>query len=181
MPDILVNRAPVLTLWATVVARRLGYNEEEALTLGKAVAGQTAAAKGKRLGLYAGKTTSEAETLRKKRQDLGAGLVEFMGRAIPCLRTDGGLRALDETRPTDPEVVRRYLASKFGEALSSVRDSLEALAAAHAPTELERAAMDLYVQFRPSAPPGASGWGQRGRLDLDGIEQLATARRRRGS
>ena len=176
MPDILVNRAPVLTLWATVVARRLGYSEEEALTLGKAIAGQTAAAKGKRLGLYAGKTTSDAETLREKRQDLGAGLVQFMGRAIPCLRTDRGLRALDETRPMDPEVVRRYLASKFGEALSSVRDRLEALAAAHAPTELEWAGMDLYMRFRPIGPTGVSGWGQRGRLDLDGIDRLAAER-----
>ena len=32
-----INRAPVLTLWATVVAERLGFNHEEALTLGKAV------------------------------------------------------------------------------------------------------------------------------------------------
>ena len=37
-----INRAPVLTLWATVVAERLGYDEETALTLGKAVAGLNA-------------------------------------------------------------------------------------------------------------------------------------------
>lgn len=35
---IRINRAPVLTLWAAVVAERLGYEEETALTLGKAVA-----------------------------------------------------------------------------------------------------------------------------------------------
>lgn len=33
-----INRAPVLTLWAAVVSERLGFNEAEALTLGKAVA-----------------------------------------------------------------------------------------------------------------------------------------------
>ena len=32
---IKINRAPVLTLWAAVVAERLGYNKSEALTLGK--------------------------------------------------------------------------------------------------------------------------------------------------
>jgi hypothetical protein len=37
-----VNRAPVLTLWAAVVAERLGYERDEALTLGKAVAGLNA-------------------------------------------------------------------------------------------------------------------------------------------
>ncbi len=43
---ISINRAPVLTLWAIVVARRLGFRKVEALTLGKAVAGLNAQAKG---------------------------------------------------------------------------------------------------------------------------------------
>jgi hypothetical protein len=38
-PAIRVNRAPVLTLWATVVAERLGFPPETALTLGRFVAG----------------------------------------------------------------------------------------------------------------------------------------------
>ncbi len=176
-----MNRAPVLTLWATIVARRLGYDEDEALTLGKAIAGQTAAAKGKRLGLYAGKTASEAEALREKRQARGADSVEFMGRVIPCLRTAGGLRTLDDVRPTDPAAVRRYLESKFGDALPRVRESLEGLAASFSSEGLEKAAMDLYMRFRPTGPVGASGWGQRGRLDLDGIDRLAAERSRAGN
>ena len=47
-----INRAPVLTLWATVVAERLGYSRDEALTLGKAVAGLNAQSKGRRLGIF---------------------------------------------------------------------------------------------------------------------------------
>jgi hypothetical protein len=39
---ILINRAPVLTLWATTVAERLGFDQDEALSLGKAVAGLNA-------------------------------------------------------------------------------------------------------------------------------------------
>lgn len=54
-----VNRAPVLTLWAAVVAERLGYDRASALTLGKAIAGLNARAKGRRLGLY--HETPEAE------------------------------------------------------------------------------------------------------------------------
>ena len=49
---ISINRAPVLTLWATVVAERLGFAHDEALTLGKAVAGLNAQAKGRRLGIF---------------------------------------------------------------------------------------------------------------------------------
>jgi len=36
---VVVNRAPVLTLWAAVVAEVLGFEHDEALTLGRAVAG----------------------------------------------------------------------------------------------------------------------------------------------
>ena len=47
---IKINRAPVLTLWAAVVAERLGYERETALTLGKAVAGLNAAGEGRAAG-----------------------------------------------------------------------------------------------------------------------------------
>ena len=49
---IKINRAPVLTLWAVVVAERLGFDKESALTLGKAVAGLNAQSKGRNLGIY---------------------------------------------------------------------------------------------------------------------------------
>jgi hypothetical protein len=50
-PPIRVNRAPVLTLWAAVGAERLGHPPEIALTLGRFVAGSSALAKAKRLGI----------------------------------------------------------------------------------------------------------------------------------
>lgn len=43
---IKIKRAPVLTLWAAVVAVRIGYNKNEALTLGKAVGDSTHNPKG---------------------------------------------------------------------------------------------------------------------------------------
>jgi hypothetical protein len=49
---IQVNRAPVLTLWAAVVAERMGYARDTALTLGKAVAGLNAQSKGRRLHIF---------------------------------------------------------------------------------------------------------------------------------
>jgi hypothetical protein len=48
---IRINRAPVLTLWAAVVAERLGFDRDTALTLGQAVAGLSAYAKGVPLGI----------------------------------------------------------------------------------------------------------------------------------
>lgn len=46
------NRAPVLTLWATVVVERQGHKPEEALSLAKAVGRLTAGAKARRLGIH---------------------------------------------------------------------------------------------------------------------------------
>ena len=49
---IRVNRAPVMTLWAVVVAEHMGFDEEEAPTMGRVVAGLNAYAKVKALGSY---------------------------------------------------------------------------------------------------------------------------------
>ena len=45
--SISINRVPVLTLWAAVVAQRLGFDEDKAPSLGKAVAGLNAYSKGR--------------------------------------------------------------------------------------------------------------------------------------
>jgi hypothetical protein len=49
---VMVNRAPVLTLWAAVVAEVLGFEHDEALTLGRAVAGLNASSRAVSLGLF---------------------------------------------------------------------------------------------------------------------------------
>ena len=49
---MMINRAPVLTLWAAVVAEMPGFDYDEALTLGRAVARLNAYSKGVALGLF---------------------------------------------------------------------------------------------------------------------------------
>jgi hypothetical protein len=90
VPDtaILVNRAPALTLWAAVVAERLGYGREEALSLGRAVAGLNAQSKGRRLGIYAPRADDGADTGRAK-----ATRVPLTRREVPVVKTAGGIRA----------------------------------------------------------------------------------------
>ena len=61
---IQINRAPVLTLWASVVAERLGFKHDEALSLGKALAGLNAQSKGQRLGI----SKPSAKELKKVRE-----------------------------------------------------------------------------------------------------------------
>jgi hypothetical protein len=168
---ISINRAPVLTLWAAVVAQRLGFDQEEALTLGKAVAGLNAQAKGRRLGIFKPHDEKPKKAREKERGE--RFLIEVLGRPVPATNTDDGIRAVRGNKPIDPESVRRYLDDKFGENLKAVRSAMQKLAKAYKPQELAHDAYPLYERFRPSIPEGKKGWGAKGDLDLGLIEQLA--------
>src|SRR5215211_2763396 len=91
---IKINRAPVLTLWATVIAERLGYATETALTLGKAVAGLNAQSKGKKLGIYEEPSEEEKERGKKKQKEVEAEFIKILGRDVPAVKTPKGLRAM---------------------------------------------------------------------------------------
>jgi len=173
---IKINRAPVLTLWGVIVAERLGYDHAEALTLGKAVAGLTAQSKGQRLGIY---TPAEEELDSKGgkvTREHAAGeelMVEVVGRRVPAVQTEHGLRATVKGAEIDPKSVERYLEKKFGAELAEARLALEALAQSYPPQDLERRAFALYEQFRPTVPEGIQGWGAAGDLNLEHIRRLA--------
>ena len=163
---LLINRAPVLTLWAVVVAERLGLDEDAAFSLGKAVAGLTAQRKGRRLGIYQAKDHPEPGETEKP------DWYELVGRAVPVKQTAGGLRAVIRGKEQDPASTRRYLEQKFGDDLDAARAAMRNLAARFEPGDLERAANKLYEKFRPAIPAGKRGWGAKGELDLDLLESL---------
>lgn len=170
---IKINRAPVLTLWATVVAKRLGYDEETALTLGKAVAGLNAQSKGKKLGIYEEKTKDEKKEDKRKEEAAKPEFIDLLGRGIPAVKTPQGLRAAEKGKPIHAESVQTYLEQKFKEDLDDARKAMEKLAKAYTPKQLESKAYGLYEKFRPEIPEGKKGWGAKGELDLDYIRSLA--------
>jgi hypothetical protein len=170
--SITINRAPVLTLWASVVAERLGFDRPEALSLGRAVAGLNAQSKGRRLGVF---KPHEREPKEARERDRGDEfLVEVCGRAVPAVVTpDGEVRAVSRGKPVSPGRVESYLAGKFGDRLKAARAAMVRLAKALGPEELAARAYPLYEQFRPEIPEGTKGWGAKGELDLDRIKRLA--------
>ena len=173
-PSIRVNRAPVLTLWATLVAERLGYPPETALTLGRFVAGSSARAKARRLGISDEKQDTEerhakAAELKPRRQ-----MVRLPRRDIPVLTADDGtLRAEDDGKPASAKSVQSYVARAFGDRLGEARAAMEALAASLPPEELNRVGFRLYERFRPDVPEGAQGWGAKGELRVERIVAAA--------
>jgi len=167
-----VNRAPVLTLWAAVVAARKGYDWPAALSLGKAVAGLTAQTKGRRLGIYA--PAKHGEGKQPKKVGLGEEFwVEVCGRPVPAKNTQDGVRAVAGAEPIQPKQVETYLKGKFGEHLDDVRKAMEQVAASYAPEELDQQAFSLYEIFRPKVSSGKRGWGQKGELDVEVLRSLA--------
>lgn len=170
---IKINRAPVLTLWATVVAERLGYDEETALTLGKAVAGLNAQSKGRKLGIYEDKSGEEKEKESKReKKPVETEFIEILGRGVPAVKTPHGLRAAIDGEPIHAESVQSYLEQKFKDDLDEARAAMETLAKAFTPKQLESKAYSLYEKFRPEIPEGKKGWGARGELDLEYIRSL---------
>jgi hypothetical protein len=97
---IRVNRAAVLTLCAAVVAERMGHDPDTALTVDRFVAGSSARAKARRLGIIDERNVAEerhaqAAALKPHRQS-----IHPLGRDIPVLTAaDGTLRAEDDGRP----------------------------------------------------------------------------------
>lgn len=173
---ITINRAPVLTLWGVVVAERMGFDPACALTLGKAMAGLNAQAKGRAIGVFGPPRATERDGSPKKTGPGEDFWVNLCGRPVPAKDTDAGVRAVVKDQPIEPAQVEKYLEGKFGEDLPAVRAAMEELADAFAPDELCEIAYSLYERFRPEIPRGQQGWGKAGVLDLDRIRALAPRR-----
>ncbi len=151
---ISINRAPVLTLWAAVVAQCLGFDKDEALTRGKAVAGlQCPCAKGRRLGIF--KPHEEKPKKAREKEPGERFFIEVCGRAVPAKNTDDGIRAVKGTQEIEPEGVRRYLDDKFGDNLKAVQSVMQKLAKAYKPQELAHDAYPLYERFPARRSPKA--------------------------
>ena len=174
---VLVNRSPVMVLWAACLAHLDGYTWAEALSLGSTVASQMARAKGSSLGLYS--------TAPPQRQHAPGELeVGLLGYLVPALRSEAkGVRGLApkyngaaELEVAHPAIVHRSLLKAYGAHYGAVYAAMAALAPALSPAQRRerngRLGLELYRDFRPAVPEGAQGWGQPGRLELRTLASL---------
>jgi hypothetical protein len=143
------GRAPVLTLWAAVVAERLGHPADTALTLGRAVAGSAARVKARNIGREERRADRDSDR-SELRPDHVTAPVFLSGKTIQQLpTTDGELRAAEGEQPADPMAVQRYLAKAFGDHLNEVRQAMDELSTLLAASSNE-------VKDRAAACPGAA-------------------------
>lgn len=159
LPPLQVNRAPVLTLWATVVARHLGHPPDTALVLGRYVCGASARIKARRIGVADEAHEAEERLAQEAALKPNGEFVRLLGLDVPVTRTEDGTLNVDAGgKPTSGRSVRTY-ARAFGDRLKEIHLEMETLAASRPPEELNRVGFRLYEQFRPDAAKGAEGWG----------------------
>lgn len=139
-PPLRVNSAPALTLWAAVVAERLGHAPGTALSLAALLAGIVPPSPGRPSG-----PVILGPAARLVPQEAGPPLAD---------RGDG------QGVPTGPAAA--YLRRAFGPRLGEATAAMQALAVRQDPARLESRALPLFAAFAPIPAEGAA----RGRLDL---------------
>ena len=77
--------------------------------------------------------------------------------------------------PALPEAGDGGICERFapGASLDAARSAMRDLAKAFRPEQLLKNAFSLYEEFRPAIPEGMTGWGAKGKLDIDRIRSLA--------
>ncbi|KAG2077339.1 hypothetical protein BDR04DRAFT_1065949 [Suillus decipiens] len=159
-----VNRAPLMTAWATIVAERLGFEREEALSIASVYTEMNAISKGVSLGLFDRSRKKEIESIKDSTQPY----VDLMGRR-PLYQTQNETwRALDDTSPVLPSTAFSYISRAFRQTTPYVIGALRLLAESFPPPELNNKGFGLYAEFRPDV----DGWGKRGEVRCDQILSL---------
>ncbi|KIK92718.1 hypothetical protein PAXRUDRAFT_146685 [Paxillus rubicundulus Ve08.2h10] len=168
------NRAPLMTAWATVVAERLGFEREEALSIGSVYTEMNAVTKGVFLGLVDESRKKEIEPIPGERQPY----VNLMGRRRPLYQTQSSKwRALVGGSPALPSTAFSYISRAFRQTTPHVMGALRLLAASYPPPELNNIGFSLYADFRPVV----DGWGKRGEVPCERILSLRKKGGREGS
>ncbi|KAK4690663.1 hypothetical protein P7C70_g9521, partial [Phenoliferia sp. Uapishka_3] len=164
--SVVVNRSPVMMAWATVVAERLGFKRQEALSIAQCYTDLNASSKGVSLGI-----------LPPSANHASAGTsqpyVDLMGRQVPVLTMqDGEWRGITKGGVAEPSTAFSYLQRAFRQQLGAVIGALRLLAASYDTTELNKIGFGLYADFRPDSEAGPKGWGQKSEMKLSAVLAL---------
>ncbi|GAA5826129.1 hypothetical protein JCM11251_007175 [Rhodosporidiobolus azoricus] len=156
---VMTNRAPVMTAWAFVVAERLGFRRQEALSIAHVFTDMNASSKGVSLGIM-------SPDAAKVEVGPSQPFVDILGRKVPVLSSQNGeWRAISKGLVADPAKAFSYVRSAFRQQMGAVVGSLRLLAASFPREELNKKGYGLYLEFRPEV----EGWGKKGEVRMETI------------
>ncbi|EXJ75254.1 uncharacterized protein A1O5_01950 [Cladophialophora psammophila CBS 110553] len=178
---VLINRAPVLQLWAACVSQALYPVLPWAthLSIGSAISTLCAIAKGRAIGLIEKPSDDPAERAEKERKRRAAeegADDEINVMRFRLLLKDGG--AIVSGRPQKANEV--LLRNKFGQGdeyervKRAMEEAIDTWRNRGQEKEFNVKAFHMYEEFRPSVQRGQGGWGKKGELRPEKIREVVS-------
>ena len=171
---IMINRSPVLQLWASVVAAFLHPDEnwDTCLSIGSSISTLCAISKGKAIGQIEPKDRSaeDENKLQKRKQKAKNEMREVEVMGFP-LHIKNGVVVLDgKEKPTKEELLQGKYGGEetYTKVKQVMQDALQSWS--DDKDELDKKAFHMYEKFRPNVAAGQSGWGRKGELNLHEIK-----------
>lgn len=173
---ILINRSPVLHLWAACVSQALYSNLpwETHLSIGSAISTLCAISKGRAIGMIEPADTSteaKAEKERKKRLTEAGADDEVHVMRFNIHLKDGEAMVQGKPKKANEALLR----GKFGNDgdYDRVKEVMEEAIGTWKGKEadFDHKAFGMYEKFRPNVTSGQGGWGRKGELKLETIRE----------
>ncbi|KAK5173534.1 uncharacterized protein LTR77_002215 [Saxophila tyrrhenica] len=146
---IIINRAPVLELWAACVAQ----------TVYPSLAWETC------LGPDPGEAQEKKENRKETAEKEDIDEVEVMSFRLNLDKNKQAMVGGKPKKASEETLGKKYGGSEqYNRAKSAFEEALAAWKGRE--DELDKQAFGFYEDFRPSIPPGQKGWGRKGQLRL---------------
>jgi len=163
--DILINRAPVLELWAATVTSFLypQVSWKTSLSAGSAISTLCAISKGRAIGTI---DKPDSSTEGKKRQRPKSDELEeldVMGFNLK-MKNEEALVGGNPKKANEQVLIRKFGEDAYKRTKESFQDALRSWSGQE--EELNSQAFHCYEVFRPTVPKGQKGWGRKGILNL---------------
>ncbi|KZT35553.1 hypothetical protein SISSUDRAFT_1131050 [Sistotremastrum suecicum HHB10207 ss-3] len=159
-----VNRAPIMTAWSMIVAEKLGFKREEALSIASVYTELNAISRGVASGIFDSKKADGMEA-----KSLGSQpYVELMGRRPLFMTQSSQWRALSKGDPVPPSTAFSYVSRSLRQTAPYVIGAMRLLAETYSPRELNEKGFGIYAEFRPAV----TDWGARSEVRCKDILAL---------
>ncbi|KIY01649.1 uncharacterized protein Z520_01785 [Fonsecaea multimorphosa CBS 102226] len=177
---VVINRAPVLQLWAACVSQTLypALPWSTHLSIGSAISTLCAISKGRAIGVMEPPSDDPAkrdEKERKKRAAEEGADDEVNVMRFRLLLKDGAAVVSGKPHKANEELLK----GKFGDGdgYERIKRAMEEAIETwknkgHEEEELNGKAFHMYEQFRPSVQSGQGGWGRKGELRPEKIKAV---------
>ena len=172
---VIINRAPVLELWASCVAQFLhpAVSWETCLSVGCAIATITAISKGRSIGKIdkpdPGEGQKKKAERKRKAEKESLDDIEVMSFKLNVNKDGQAMVGGKPKKAGEEALIKKYGGSEqYDKVRKTFRDALKPWKGQE--EDLDSRAFHAYEVFRPSVSPGQQGWGRKGQLKLETIK-----------